>query len=107
MEIGLMHEWGDDWPFWDELEEAEKWIKLQLKLNFGYTLTSKEKYGSIRYEHVCDKNEEETHRGWKALTSVVFRAVNNWPDLQDELLEDLAVDEDLVGKEIHDKYWTN
>lgn len=46
------HIWGDDWPHWNELYEAETFI-----INYVYRyswcrLSCKEKYGTIRYEHV-------------------------------------------------------
>lgn len=44
------HIWGDDWPHWAELYEAEEFI-----INYVYkwsrcSLVSKEKYGTLRYE---------------------------------------------------------
>lgn len=44
--------------------------------------------------------------GWKILKKAVFKAVEKWPHLKDELLEDLASNEKLVGKKLHDQYWS-
>lgn len=46
------HIWGDTWEHWDELYKAEHFI---IKYVYKYSkcrLISKEKYGSIRYEHL-------------------------------------------------------
>lgn len=45
-------------------------------------------------------------KGWEETAVAVLKAVEKWPHLKDELLEDLAANEDLVGKDIHDRYWT-
>lgn len=44
--------------------------------------------------------------GWGKVLESALLATNKWPHLKDEILEDLASNEDLVGKELHDKYWT-
>ncbi len=46
------HEWGDSWPHWDELYEAEHWIANYVYTHSLCRLQSKEKYGTIRYEHI-------------------------------------------------------
>jgi len=43
--------------------------------------------------------------GWRCTREAVFKAIQKWPHLEDELLEDLASNIEIVGKEIHDKYW--
>lgn len=49
-----MHSWYDDppWPHWNELYEAEDWIAAYVYKWSKCRLQSKEKYGTIRYEHV-------------------------------------------------------
>ena len=43
--------------------------------------------------------------GWKLVLKAALIATKKWPHLKDEILEDLASNEELVGKELHDKYW--
>ncbi len=47
-----MHSWYDDlpWPYWDELYQAERYIRDYTYKWSGCRLSSKEKYGTIRYE---------------------------------------------------------
>lgn len=47
-----MHSWVDDWPHWQELYEAEEYIRDYVYKWSRCRLQSKEKWGSIRYEHV-------------------------------------------------------
>ncbi len=47
-----MHSWGDNWPHWDELYKAEQWIAAYVYKWSWCRLQSKEKWGSIRYEHI-------------------------------------------------------
>lgn len=44
--------------------------------------------------------------GWWTTKRAVLKAVKKWPYLKDELLSDIASDEKLMGKKIHDQYWT-
>jgi len=108
-----VHSWGDGWPHWQTLYKAQEWIDLQMELA-GYSLMHKEKWGSLRYEHIFMKDdpkpahqrEWDPIQGWKYLTLLVFSAVKEWPEIEAELMSDLAYHEELVGSEIHDKYWT-
>lgn len=47
-----MHTWGDDWPHWDDLREAEHWIYTKTRHETKCHVIMKEKYGSLRYEHI-------------------------------------------------------
>jgi hypothetical protein len=104
-----MHYWGDDWEHWDDLRDAEEYISKEMDKK-GYSLSSKEKYGSIRYEGMYDRKSKFHYpplsEGWKVLYEVVKEAIDEYPQLEDELLEDIASWEELVGQEVHDKYWT-
>lgn len=103
-----MHSWGDDWPHWDTLYRAQNWIINTVKKETGSTLLCKEKWGSLRYEHMYEEPEGidwDTVRQWKALKKIVYRAIKKWPEIKDELLCDLASREEIVGKRVHDKYW--
>lgn len=46
------HEWGNDWPHWNELYEAESFIIDYVYKWSRCRLSCKEKYGTIRYEYV-------------------------------------------------------
>lgn len=132
-----MHSWGDGFDF-DRLDRAHNIIYSRVKRLSGCYLMSKEKYGTIRYEHVFPPNFRwlrirsptkvtnmyGTYRpylftwdtcwlyrkwrlfGWKVLVRVVQEVIEDFPDMEDELMQDLACNEELVGKEVHDKYWT-
>lgn len=122
-----MHNWGDDWPYWNELYEAQNQIGATLRMLTLCRLICKEKYGSIRYEYIlppggrlfysskyyklqCWWNRSILYRywchvGWKILVWIVLRKVKKQPYLKDELLEDIASNEALVGKKLHDEYW--
>ncbi len=47
-----MHSWGDDWPHWNELYEAENYIIAYVSKYSKCRLSSKEKWGTLRYEYV-------------------------------------------------------
>lgn len=44
--------------------------------------------------------------GWWMTKRAVLKAIQKWPCIADELMSDLASHERLMGKEIHDQYWT-
>ena len=138
------HEWGDDDFDWDGLYAAALFIgDYTRKWSLGCSLMSKEKYGTIRYEHLfppgvsvrvgfqivlpffrkksvyfdgglpiilfdwstCRITRLWRQWGWKMVLRGTRKAVEKWPHLEDEIMEDLAVNEWLVGQELHDKYW--
>ncbi len=49
-----MHSWYEEppWPHWDELYEAENYIAAYVYKWSRCRLQSKEKWGTIRYEHI-------------------------------------------------------
>lgn len=47
-----MHSWGDDWPHWNDLYEAERFIIDYVYKHSWCRLSCKEKWGTIRYEWV-------------------------------------------------------
>lgn len=101
-----MHYWGDGHEFWDYNHEMQLYIYEQMEKQ-GYYISMKEKYGSFRYEHIYYKNNKEMagQMGWISLCFIVGYLIDQYPQFQDELLSNLAVHEELVGKEIHDMYW--
>lgn len=103
--------WGDDWPYWDQLTTAMSWISKELEDTTGLYLMCKEKYGTMRYEHIMKAGDPhyefaDTIPNWMLLKDIVFKAIDNWPEIKDELLSDFASHDEIVGKEIHDQYWT-
>jgi hypothetical protein len=56
-----MHSWNDDWPYWNELHEAEDWIGEYVYRWSLCSLQSKEKWGMLRYEWVWPPG---THKSW-------------------------------------------
>jgi len=100
-----MHIWGDEWfeKHGENLREAEQWIAEEVFARTGHRLSSKEKYGSLRYEYIHDGEISDWHTLW----TVVQEAAIKWPHLKDELYEDIASREDIVGTEICNQYWTS
>lgn len=107
------HMWGDQDFDWDGLRAAERFICDYVEDNSICYLISKEKYGTIRYEHVVSRvttlgEEEEVSaekHGWEEVLKGALKAVEKWPHLRGEILEDLAANEWLVGPELHDEFW--
>lgn len=98
---GSYHVWGDSWPHWEELYKAEQWIGKQL---YKYTLcrlSSKEKYGTLRYEHTIPPKwcwylgkNIFIYTQWCRfadfmLIKVVNQACKKFPNVEAELLDDL------------------
>lgn len=120
------HTWNDDWPYWEELYKAESYIvKWTYRLSLCH-LSSKEKYGTIRYEYIFPPGGrryktpiidaflklfgEVNYDGHKyqkymwgnsylynvwikfgkyILKKVVNRATKKFPNVKEEILEDL------------------
>lgn len=104
----MTHYWGDDWLYWDDLYEAQQFIEDKME-NRNLRVVMKEKYGSLRYEHVFEiyrsNSGGDDARDWRVLYAVMQEAIGRWPHLEDEILSDFAANEEIVGKEIHDRYW--
>lgn len=47
-----MHNWDDDWPYWNELYAAQNYIIEYVYKHSFCTLWCKEKWGTLRYEHI-------------------------------------------------------
>lgn len=118
------HYWEDIDFDWGEFHKAQSFIIKYVYRHSLCFLMCKEKYGTIRYEYVfapftsfyykstlhklwCQSFIVRlwTNYGWKTTVKAVYKAIEKWPQFEDELLEDLASNEKLVGKEVHDKYW--
>ncbi len=104
-----MHLWGDSWPHWDQLYKSENNINKKFEERTGLVLLSKEKYGTVRYEHIVDPKTKysfaDTKDNWMILKEIVFEEIEEYPEIKDELLSDLAAHEELIGIEIHKHYW--
>lgn len=107
-----MHYWGDEWfqKYGEDLRTAERYIFEFTEFFTGYHLSSKEKYGTIRYEWIVHPKTKEMFypadtKEWKMIYVAIQSAIRQWPHLEDELLSDFACNEEIVGKEVHDKYW--
>ena len=44
--------------------------------------------------------------GWRMTKRAVNNAIIKWPCLANELMSDLASREEVVGKDIHDQFWS-
>lgn len=117
------HNWGDGFDF-DKLHEIEEEIGDKVKSRTMCTVVSKEKYGTLRFEHVFPPGgamwvSHDLHReyldsdiyarwrtmGWKVLVEECLMAAKRYPKYEDEILEDIASHDELVPRELHDKYW--
>lgn len=99
-----MHSWNDEWfkQYGKQLHDAENYIRHKTKLWSGCLLSSKEKYGTIRYEHLYPLWWRYAYRnviiqycyykhknlGRFVVRIVVKRACKKWPDIQEEILDD-------------------
>lgn len=104
------HYWGDEWEHWVDLNDAMVFIQDEFNEKSGLNISMKEKYGTLRYEHILWEqdgrwNFDDTVDNWKLLYEVVKEAVRKYPQIEDEILTDLASHDEVVGKEVHDKYW--
>lgn len=102
------HWWGDDWPYWDDLYAAERYLYKFTKRWSRCSISTKEKYGTIRYEWIFPPwsgvfyhsriqgwwvNYSWLHRKWArygkwVLGLAVQRACKKWPQVKNELLDD-------------------
>lgn len=106
-----MHLWGDKDFDWAMLDEAMEYIYVYVRRRSGTYIGLKEKYGTIRYSfvsipsiirHLKLEGIWVKYSKW-LLRRAIFNAVKKWPSLEDEILSD--ADEEIVGTEIHSKYW--
>lgn len=93
------HEWGDSWPHWNELYQAEQYIfKYVKKYSFCY-LSLKEKYGTLRYEFInpprwswyifdCWLYFKWIKLGQFVLNKAVCSACKKFPNVKAEILDD-------------------
>ena len=135
-----MHIWGDKEFDWDGLGDAMKYMHQHVRKYSRCLFICKEKYGTIRYEHIVPPfghvmcrvgiinlpyfkkrtpfknypinlfcwNECWLYRKWVRfgyfiLGRAIFKAVKKWPHLEHEIFQDAP--EELVGEEIHGRYW--
>jgi hypothetical protein len=102
-----MHWWGDEWNGWNDLTKAHNYIHRFVRRWSGCYLMSKEKYGTIRYEHIFPPYgsmyyRNKLHRWWlnswiyykwcaygKFILSIAIkRAAKKYPKVKEEILED-------------------
>jgi hypothetical protein len=86
------HVWGDDWPYWDDLKDAEQYISEYVCSRTECGISMKEKYGTLRYEFIW----VPSHLDYVNMHSSVIRhlkdavmdAVDKWPHIKLEITED-------------------
>lgn len=91
------HEWGDDWPHWKTLYKAENDVCRVVRRFTGCYVFSKEKYGTIRWEGVYPPfwaQRLKIYQYWRLLgewflVKTVKRYARLYPEISDELLDDL------------------
>lgn len=99
-------------PSRGDLYEAMDEIGQEFRANIpGYWVCMKEKHGYAVFEHIFpdglegqyEKQDKIAH--WKVLYRIVANTAEKHPHLKDYLLQDLASNDDIVPKEVHDMYW--
>jgi len=87
------HTWGDDWKHWGTLNTAIAFIYKTFEDRTLHTISMKEKYGTVRYEFInpiYDRPEWYSQTLlWDELKKVVKEATIKWPEIKEELIEDL------------------
>lgn len=120
-----MHDWGDEWfeKYGKDLYRAENYIYDFTRRWSRCHLMSKEKYGTIRYEHIFPPGGGIFYNhwyskwwlnsriyslwarfGWYVCGWAIKRAVKKWPYLEDELKWDFCANTKF-GRECEAKYW--
>ena len=95
----VYHEWGDDWPYWKDLNEVMDYIWKYVFKRSRCSVIMKEKYGTIRYEWVIPKDYRWNSKidflynmhvklGRFFLEKAIFKACNKWPHVRNEILDD-------------------
>ncbi len=110
----MTHYWGDSWPYWDELYNAERWFhKFYSKCTSKYPRT-KEKYGTIRFEwtEMWIDNAEDV----RIFKETIRRTVKKFPNVAGEVClyaGDILEDEYFEGwcagvcYQAHKTYWSS
>lgn len=62
-----MHLWNDDWPYWNDLYEAEKFISSYVYKHSWCRVMMKEKYGTLKYEWVLPPRSALFTRPWTCI----------------------------------------
>lgn len=80
------HEWGDEWPYWGELDRAQEYFcSFYYKCTGKHPIT-KEKYGTIRFEYTYLWIENAEH--CRIFREGVMRTVKKFPNVAGELCSD-------------------
>ncbi len=102
---GVHHEWGDDWPHWDQLGKSMDNVTGAVARLSGCSVVCKEKYGTARWEWVLPPHRfnylsyggsfrEYLYRLWVSygkfiLMVYIEREAMRHPEIAAELLDDL------------------
>jgi len=79
-----MHTWGDDWPYWNDLNEAVEFIAKEFEASDLSVLQIKEKYGTLRAYISCPTEGKQA----EAYRSIYEATVKKWPHIAPEILSD-------------------
>ena len=85
----VMHCWGDEWPWWDELYKAEKYFCDFFEKCTGKRPCTKEKYGTIRYEVTWNWIENEEH--CRIYKEAIRRTITKFPKVAGEVCMDAGI----------------
>ncbi len=96
-----MHSWADGWPHWEELYKAEKYFcDLYERCTYLKPIT-KEKWGTIRYEHTFGWIIDNEHA--RIFRESVMRTIKKYPNVAAEI----AYDAGFVLNDVYFKGWCN
>lgn len=99
-EYSPYHEWGDNWPYWNDLYKAETYIYKYVYKYSKCRMNMKEKYGTLRYSDVipprwtryifnCRLYYLYKRFANKILIKAVNKAIKKFPNIKKELIDDL------------------
>jgi len=80
-----MHNWNDNWPYWDELYRAEKFFNNLYERCTYLRPVTKEKYGTIRYGHTMSWINCQDH--CRIFREVIRRTVKKFPNVAAEICD--------------------
>ena len=86
-----MHIWGDDWPHWQQLHESHDNIVRRFEKETRLYLSSKEKWGTLRWEWVTDKYSGKIcmdKKNYIVLYDIIQQEAKEHPEIREELLAD-------------------
>jgi hypothetical protein len=83
-----MHDWGGEWPYWQELYKAQAYIGKMFCRITKRNAHIKEKYGTLRYgyTYLWLTTKQDT----VVFAKIIKKAVKKFPNVAGEVVNDLV-----------------